>query len=494
MTLDRRAWGTLIVLCGALFLDGLDVSMVGMTLPSLETHLHLSISSLQWIVSGYTLGYGGLLLLGGRAADLLGRRRVFLVALAVFAVASLLGGLSNSAGLLIAMRFVKGAAAAFTAPAGLSIITTSFAEGPARTKAMTVYTATGASGFSLGLVLGGLLTSVGWRWTFLMPAPVALVVLAGAIILVPRHEGIRRMSRSHYDLPGAATVTTAMLSLVYTVVEAPQRGWASSVTIAGFALSAALFAIFVRLELRSAHPLVRLGIFRTPGLAGSNLAAFATFGCYVGFQFVATIYLQEVLGWSPLRLALGLLPAGIIVSLAAQRTGRLIDRIGTRPTIVLSFVAFLVGYALFLRIGPHASYVSVVLPTVLLLGVGFGLGFPAINIAATTGVADEEQGLASGMVQTSFQVGGALVLALVTAVVSSSGHAAGSSAPRVGAVVHGITVVTGVAALALAGSLVALRAHRRPIAVDVPAEDHDVEDELARPPVLVSATEASGPQ
>lgn len=459
-TLDRRAWGTLIVLCGALFLDALDVSMVGMTLPSLETHLHLSLSSLQWVVSGYTLGYGGILLLGGRAADLLGRRRVFLVALAVFAAASLAGGLSDSAGMLIAMRFVKGAAAAFTAPAGLSIITTSFAEGPARNKAMSVYAATGASGFSLGLVLGGLLSSFGWRWTFLMPAPVALIVLAGALVLVPRQNGAAQIDRSHFDLPGAAAVTLGMLSLVYTVVEAPQRGWTSTMTIGGFVLAVVLFALFVAVELRSAHPLVRLGIFRTPGLASSNFAAFATFGCYVGFQFMATIYLQEVLGWSALHLALALLPAGAIVSLGARRVGKIINRTGTRPTVALSFASFLAGYALFLRIGSGASYVTMILPTVLLIGIGFGLGFPAINIAATTGVADDEQGLASGMVQTAFQVGGALVLAVVTAVVSS-GASSSSGAPHVNSVVHGVALVTGIAALALLGSLFGLRSTRR---------------------------------
>ena len=221
---NPRLWAILIVLCGALFLDGLDVSMVGVALPDIRTALGLSTSSLQWVVSGYVLGYGGLLLLGGRAADLLGRRRVFLAALAVFAVASLFGGLVSSPELLIGARFVKGIAAAFTAPAGLSLLTTTFREGPMRNRAISIYSAFGASGFSLGLVLSGLLTEVSWRLTLLVPAPVALLTLIAAIRFIPRGEQVTRSGRK-FDIPGAITVTGAMLLLVYTVVAAQQAGW-----------------------------------------------------------------------------------------------------------------------------------------------------------------------------------------------------------------------------------------------------------------------------
>src|SRR5579864_2880420 len=221
-----QLWGILFVLGGALCLDALDVSMVGVALPSIRTALGLSTSSLQWIVSGYVLGYGGLLLLGGRAADLLGRRRVFIVALGVFALVSVLGGLASDPGLLIAARFVKGVAAAFTAPASMSLLTTTFPEGPMRNRAFSVYTVFGASGFSLGLVLSGLLTEISWRWTLLVPAPVALVVLAAAIWLIPRGDraGGERAGR-RFDIPGALTITAAMLLLVYTVVSAQQAGW-----------------------------------------------------------------------------------------------------------------------------------------------------------------------------------------------------------------------------------------------------------------------------
>src|SRR5919202_581114 len=220
---DARLWGTLVLLCGVLFLDGLDVSMVGVALPSIDADLRLSTSTLQWIVSGYVLGYGGLLLLGGRAADLLGRRRVF-------AVASLLGALASDGPLLVATRFLKGVSAAFTAPAGLSIITTTFAEGPARNRALSIYTACGASGFSMGLILGGLLTEAGWRWTFLLPVPIALAVLAAAPRVLPR-DGARVRAGGRFDLPGAITLTAGMLLLVRTIVRAPDVGWGSAQTV-----------------------------------------------------------------------------------------------------------------------------------------------------------------------------------------------------------------------------------------------------------------------
>src|ERR671936_842307 len=221
----------LLVLCGALFLDAMDVSMMGVALPSIREDLGLSTSSLQWVVSAYVLGYGGFLLLGGRAADLLGRRNVFLVALGVFVLASALGGLVNDGSLLIATRFIKGVSAAFTAPAGLSIITTTFAEGPARNRALSIYTATGATGFSLGLVLGGLLTEIGWRLVFFLPVPIALITLLAAIRLVPAGEKVARAARS-FDVQGAVSLTAGMLLLVFTLVEAPTVGWGSARTLA----------------------------------------------------------------------------------------------------------------------------------------------------------------------------------------------------------------------------------------------------------------------
>jgi MFS family permease len=448
-SLDRRAWGTLLVLCGALFLDGLDVSMVGVALPSIDADLHLSTSTLQWVVSGYVLGYGGLLLLGGRAADLLGRRRVFLGALAVFALASLLGGLVDDGTLLIASRFVKGLAAAFTAPAGLSIITTSFAEGPLRTKALAVYTATGASGFSFGLIMGGLLTELGWRWTFLVPVPIALALLALAPRLIPRDTPAADAPRG-YDLPGAATVTTGMLALVFTVVRAPESGWTSPWTLGGFAAVVLLLAGFVAIERHSAHPLVRFGILRTPGLLRANLAAMSVFGSYVAFQFMTTLYLQQVRGWSALETALAFLPAGLLVAFGAPNVSGAIDRFGSRRVLGAGLALFTAGYALFLRVGDGFDYATLLLPTLLLIGMGFALAFPSFNVAATSGVRDHEQGLASGLVNTSFQVGGAVVLAVVAAIVSAGHGAVAAHGGLPVGYLAGLAVVTGTSALGLA--------------------------------------------
>jgi MFS family permease len=414
---DARAWSLLIVLCGVVLLDGLDISMVGVALPSIGADLGISTSSLQWIVSGYVLGYGGLLLLGGRAADLLGRRRVLIAGLAAFAAASLVGGLVDDGTLLIASRFLKGAAAAFTAPAALSIITTTFAEGPARNKALGIFTACGASGYSLGLVLGGLLTEVGWRWAFVVPVPIALGLLVAARRFVPAPSTER--TPVSYDAAGAVIVSASMLLLVATIVEAPGAGWGSPRTLLSFIGVALLLSAFVAIEQRSAHPLVRLGILRSGALVRANLAAMAVVGSYFGFQFIVTIYLQSVLGWSPLETALALLPAGVLVAFGAPRMAPVILRYGTGSAITASLFAFALGYVLFLGIGADPSYGLAILPTVLLAGVGFAVGFPALNIQATAGVADGEQGLASGLVNTSFQVGGAVVTAVVSAVVTS---------------------------------------------------------------------------
>jgi len=414
--LSGRARGALLVLCAALFLDALDVSMIGVALPSIRDDLGMSTSSLQWVVSAYVLGYGGFLLLGGRAADLLGRRRVFLIALAVFVVASTLGGIATSGALLVITRFVKGLSAAFTAPAGLSIITTSFPEGPARNKALSVYTATGATGFSLGLVFGGLLTEVSWRLAFLIPAPVALVALVAGLRLVPRDKAAGRAAG--FDLPGAVALTGGMLLLVYTLVEAPSQGWGSVRTLGSLAAVAAILAAFVWREQRTAVPLVRLGIFRNSTLVRANFAAMAL-AAWIGFQFIATLYMQQLRGWSSLETGLAIFPAGALVALLSPRVAPLIYRFGVARLTVAGLVSIALAYVLFLPIGLDSAYAAMV-PTFLLAGLGFGLAFGPINVAATSGVAPEEQGLAGGLVNTSFQLGAALVLAIVTAVINAS--------------------------------------------------------------------------
>jgi MFS family permease len=454
---DRRLTTLLVVLCGVIFLDALDVSMVGMALPSIRSGLRLNTSDLQWVVSGYVLGYGGFLLLGGRTADLMGRRRTLLIALGVFTVASVFGGLADDGSTLIIARFVKGVSAAFTAPAGLSIITTTFTEGPARNRALSIYTTVGASGFSLGLVLGGLLTELGWRWTFLVPVPIAAALLLVARRVIPTDRAALGRGHRDYDIPGAVTITAGMLLLVRTIVNAPQAGWTTAATVASFGLAVTLLGAFVAIELRSAHPLVRLGILRDRNLTLANLGAITLFGSYVGFQFIGTLYMQTLLHWSSLSTALAFLPAGAMVVLGSTRIAGLVNRFGTPRLVALGLGSLTAGYALFLRIGLNPFYPTIILPTMVLLGIGFALTFPSLNIQATAGVGDNEQGLASGLLNTSFQLGGAIVLAAVTAVVTSKTGNATDPRALLDGFRPGIGVVTAVGAaglvIALAGVL-----------------------------------------
>jgi len=441
---DARLWGVLAVLCTVVVLDALDVSMVGVALPSIKEELGLSTATLQWVVSGYVLGYGGLLLLGGRTADLVGRRRVLLAGLTVFALASLVGGLVDSGTLLIATRFAKGVSAAFTAPAALSILTTTFAEGPARNRALSIFTASGASGYSLGLVLSGVLTEVGWRWTFLMPVPVAFGVLIAASRLIPRVRPAGR-PQAGYDLVGAATITASMLLLVLGVVEAPEVGWRSARTIASLAGAAVLLIVFFVTERKVRTPLIRLGILRSAPRARANIGLLILFGSYLSFQFVVTQYYQSMLGWSALGTALAFLPAGLFVAIFAIRIGPLVDRFGTAKLIALGSTALVAGYLVFLRgVDQDPNIGSVVLPAMSLLGMAW-LAFPALNIQAVAGVKDEEQGLASGLLNTSFQVGGAVVLAIVTAALTSNGGAASLDGIRTGIAVSALFAVGGLA-------------------------------------------------
>jgi len=454
-------WILLVVLCGALFLDGLDISMVGVALPSIGRNLHLGASALQWIVSGYVLGYGGLLLLGGRASDLLGRRPVFLAAVTVFGIASVVSAFLSNDGALIALRFVKGASAAFTVPAGLSIITTTFAEGIARNRALSIYTVCGASGFSLGLVFGGLLTELGWRATFLVPGPIALALVIAGLRVIPRSTR-EKVSWGHFDLFGALASTAGLMTLVYTVVEAPARGWLSVNTLGGLAASAAMIVTFVVIERHHPRPLLRLGILRSASLVHANLSGAVMFGGYMSFQFVATLYLQDSLHWSPLAMAMGFLPTGLIVVASSTRMAAILERFDTTTLIGGGLAAFLVGYLLFLRVSPAMPYVDFLLPTMVLLGIGFALCFPSINSQATAGVADHEQGLASGLVNTSIQVGGAIVLAVTTAIIGP-----GATTVRPGQLLPGMTtaiaVISGISMLGLAFTVVRV-AKRRVVA------------------------------
>ncbi|MFG1964681.1 MFS transporter [Nonomuraea sp. NPDC049028] len=412
--MNARAWGVLFVLAGAVFLEGIDVAMLNVALPSIRTDLGLSTGMLSGVVSAYVLGYGGFMLLGGRAADLLGRRRMFLLWLTVFLVFSGLGGFATEGWMLLVARFVTGVAAAFMAPAGLSLITGNFPEGPQRTKALGVYAGTAAGGFSLGLVAGGLLTSIGWRWVFFAPVLMAAVILVAAVILL-KESAVHERPSGGFDLAGAFSITGAMLLLVYGVVRLEHPGNGLVGTLGVFGAGLALLAIFVLIERRTANPLVRLGILRSRALVRANVGALLFLASFAGFQFAATLYLQEVRGWSSLQTGLAMLVIGMDTILAPTLTPRLVNRFGNARVLFGGLVVAALGYALFLPIGMDWTYAAM-LPTMLLLGLAFSLAYGPLTMAATDGIEEHEHGLAGGLLYTSFQFGTALGLSAVTAV------------------------------------------------------------------------------
>jgi len=410
--MDKRTWGVLFVLCGAIFLEGIDVAMLNVALPSIREDLDLSTGTLQWVMSAYVLGYGGFMLLGGRAADLFGRRRMFVLWLVVFLLFSGLGGLATEGWMLIVARFVTGVAAAFMTPAGLSIITTGFEEGPRRNKALLVYSGTAAGGFSIGLVVGGLLTSVGWRWVFFAPVILAALILVAAVMLVPKSPRPDRAGQS-VDLAGAISVTGAILLLVFGVERATHVSIAWTVGTIGASLI--LFVVFGVIERASSSPLVRPGLLRSGSLLRANLCAMLFAAGFFGFQFIAVLYLQELRGWSTLETSFALIVIGVDAILSPTLTPKLVDRFGNARVIFGGLVLAALSYALFLPVGSDRTYLAM-LPSLLLLGLAFSLAYGPLTIEATEGIAEEEQGVAGGLLYTSFQFGAALGLSGVAAV------------------------------------------------------------------------------
>ncbi|MEU1330623.1 MFS transporter [Streptomyces sp. NPDC005865] len=407
----------LLVLCAAHFMDTIDLSDVGVALPAIQRDLGLTSGSLQWIVSAYALGYGGFLLLGGRVADLFGRRRAFLTAVAVFGVVSVLGALAPTGGLLIAARLVKGVAAGFLAPAALSLITANWPEGPRRGRALGWYATAGACGFVGGLVLGGVLTEQSWRLVFALPVPIAAAALLAGPRLLPADP--RGGARGKLDVPGALTATGALVVLVYALTLAPAHGWLSARTLVLFGAAAALLVLFVRAESRARTPLVPLSFLTRRTTAATNLTIFAMWGAYMSFAFLATLYLQNVLGWTPLQTAGAFVPLGLANGALAPFAGRLAARFGAPRMIAAGMLLLALSYALFFRIGPDSPFLTVVLPVMVVNGIGTAATFPALSMSAVAGVPDRDQGLAGALLNTFMQIGGAVVLALVTAVVEA---------------------------------------------------------------------------
>src|SRR5215218_2634605 len=393
----------LVVLGGVVFLDTLDLSLVQVALPAIGAELHLPEEQLQWIVSAFVLGYGGFLLFGGRCADVLGRKRVLVWGLVALIAASILGAVATDGTLLIVARFVKGVTAAFTAPAALSILTTSFGEGHRRNRALGVHAAAAAAGFTFGLVAGGLLTQLSWRYTFAVVAPVALVLLLAALRVV-RPDPIASGDRRRLDVAGALTVTGAFLVFVWAIVEAPSAGWTSGRTLGAFVVSAALVSLFVAVENMVAQPLVRLGILRSGLLIRANLGSLFLFGSATALNFITTLYLQDVIGWGPLKTGLIFMTSSLVTAIVGPRAGSLATRIGATPILAVGAIAIVGSSLVFVDIGVSGDY-RVIVASRLLAGLGFGLAYPTLNIQALAGVRDDEQGLASGLVGSSFQIG-----------------------------------------------------------------------------------------
>jgi EmrB/QacA subfamily drug resistance transporter len=406
-------WLVLCLVCMAQFMVILDATIVNVALPSIQIDLKMSEADLQWIVNAYTLTFGGFLLLGGRAGDLAGRKKVFLVGLVVFTVASLLNGLAPSSEVLIIFRGLQGLGAALIAPAALSIITATFAEGAERTKAMGVWAAIAVGGGAVGLVLGGILVeALSWPWIFFVNVPVGIAVFVAALRYVP--ESRDEHAHKSFDVAGAVTVTGGLVALVYGIVKAQEKGWTSLHTGGFFALAIVLLGAFLVIESRSAEPLVRLSIFRVRTVRAANVVMFLVASGLFAMFFFNTLYLQRVLGYSALEAGLAFLPftAGIIIG--AGLSQQLVPKLGAREVPLIGMVLAVVGLLLFVRLEPGGSYVVDFLPGVILASIGMGLTFVPVTLIATSGIPTDDAGLASGLYNTSQQVGGALGLAVLS--------------------------------------------------------------------------------
>jgi EmrB/QacA subfamily drug resistance transporter len=407
----------LLVLCAAMFLDSLDTSLVAVALPGIQDDLGMSTGSAQWLISGYTITYGGFLLLGGRLADLFGKRRIFLLSMVLFAIASLVGGLVSDPTLLILSRLAKGIAAALTAPAALSLITTRFREGPERNRALAFYAATAASGYSLGLVFSGLLTALNWRLIFFMPVVISVLVIAATPFVIKEPPVAR--NRRGFDAAGGLTVTAGVLLLVYGMVHAAESGWTAPTTLAMLAVAVLLLVAFVFIEKRGSDPTLPMWIFKSWTRSSAYLLALAFGIASLGWQFVATLYMQHFLHYSALTTALAILPLGVTILLVAQFiTSRLLSRVPARLIAGIGFVIQGAGIFVFSFVGVVSNYPGLMLPGLLLHAIGNGLVFPTINIAGVSGVQDEEQGVASGLVTATLQVGVGIGVAVASGVLT----------------------------------------------------------------------------
>ena len=408
----------LLLLAMTQFMIVVDASIVNVALPSIGRELEFSRENLSWVINAYTLVFGGFLLLGGRLADLLGRRRLFMVGLGVFSAASLVGGLASNDVMLVVARAFQGLGAALVSPAALSIVTTTFAEGAERNRALGVWGAVAGAGGAAGVLLGGVLTEyLGWEWVLWVNVPIgiAAVVLAPRILPESRDEVAHRT----FDLPGAFTVTAGLALLVYTIVDAESAGWTSGQTLGLGAVALALLTTFLVIESRTAKPLMPLGIFRLRTLRGANVVGLLIGMSLFSMFFFISLYLQTVLGFSALETGLAYLPLSIFIILSAGAASQLVTRLGFKPPLTAGLVLIAIGLLWFSRVDPGGSYVGDVLFPSLIVAVGLGFSFVPVTIAAVTGTSPAEAGLASGLINTSQQIGGALGVAILASVANS---------------------------------------------------------------------------
>jgi EmrB/QacA subfamily drug resistance transporter len=462
--MDRR-WIALILLCFAQFIVVLDASIVNVALPSIGEDLNFSQDNLAWVVNAYVLTFGGFLLLGGRLADLLGRRRVFISGLLLVAGASLAAGFAANEGQLIAARAAQGLGAAIISPSALSIVTNTFRDGAERNKALGAWGAVAGAGGAAGVLFGGILTDgPGWEWVLWINVPVALVVaaLAPRLILESRSVSVTR----HFDTAGAVSVTAGLSVLVYALVDANEAGWGSTQTLALLALSAALIATFVAVELRSQAPLVPFRIFRLRTLTGANIVGLLVGGSLFAMFFFITLYMQQVLGYSPIDAGLSYLPLALMIIVSSGVASQLVTRIGFKPVLAAGMVMIAGALVWFSQVSVGGGFVSDILGPSLLAAVGLGFAFVTSTIAAVSGVREQESGLASGLINTSQQIGGALGLAVLATIANSRtddlmGGAGGSPSELTNALNEGFQSAflggAGIAALGFVLTLLLIR-------------------------------------
>jgi EmrB/QacA subfamily drug resistance transporter len=475
-----RKWLALALLCAVQFMVVLDIAIVNVALPSIQIDLGFSQENLQWVISAYALLFGGFLLLGGRAADLLGRRRVFIAGTIVFGIASLLAGFAWSEGALIGARALQGLGAAIITPAGLSILTTTFAEGRERNAALGAWGGVGAFGAVAGVLLGGVLTdALSWEWIFYVNVPVAAIALALAPVLLRESRDLTVRS---FDAPGAVLVTGGLVALVFAITQAHDYGWLSAETLGIFLGSAALLGAFLFWENRAQEPLMPFSIFRLRTLTGANVAGLILGTAVFAMFLMLTLYMQQVLGYSAMRTGIAYLAVAGTAIVWSGVAAQLVNRVGVKPVLAAGMASLTAGLIYFTQVSVGGSYVTDLLPGFLLIAVGLGFSFVPISIAALAGVQPSEAGLASGLINTTQQIGGALGLAVLSTVAFpqiDDAAAASGGHPSLGALTDGYAdafmVGAGIAILGVIATLFMIRGRDSRAHVELGAQELPVQ-------------------